>query len=105
MFFPPSYGLDYSSAPSIFLEYRRFRPSAGDVLKKSYPTPEGPRVLALPPYTLSKGETARKTMESFFAANFEFLFPELKVGSVGAVFGDTFDEAKRFSKDVSIFCY
>lgn len=83
------------------LKCRKFRPGKEDILTKSYPTPEGPRVLTLPPITLVSLPSARKIIESFLNENLEFFVDELKVGVIGSLFSSTFDEAWRLSKNVS----
>ena len=102
MFYAPSYDADYSSAPSIVLKCRQFRPSKNEILTKSFPTPDGAHLVKLPPYTLTMLPKARQIMENFVTDNVDFFVEELKVGDVGMSFSSTFDEVKRLSKTVNI---
>jgi hypothetical protein len=104
LFYPLSNAKDHAYVPHLTVKCRRFRPGFGDVVTKSYPTPQGPRILDLPPFSLIDLPAIRNTMAQFVAHNLETFVNELKVGAVGKYFSATFDEIMRLSKSVRIIC-
>ncbi|KAN0090060.1 hypothetical protein V8E51_018639 [Hyaloscypha variabilis] len=99
LYYPLSNLSEHVYVPYITVKCRKFRPAIGDVVTKSYPTPQGSCILDLPPFTLIETPAVRNTMDQYITNNLDTFVKELKFGVVGKQFSATFDEIMRLSAD------